>query len=174
MIEANDQRRWVGSSVVPEVHIPPIGLLYVASFARAHHPDVRIEILETSLDARSDEDLLAKLLEFGPDAVGIRSISLFEEELRRVAQLTIPPRRGSPALKGTGTFRRDTCIDRLRAIGFGSESHGRNGRAAHASRAASRCQMACFGSELGRTLVTTRPSASDGMQSYWASPEATA
>ena len=80
-------RRWVGGRVTPEVHIPPIGLMYIASSAKAHHPDLEIRILETSLDARSDEELIAKLLEYRPDAIGIRSISLFEDELRRVAQL---------------------------------------------------------------------------------------
>jgi len=62
--------------------------MYVASFARLHNPDVHIEILETSLDARSDEELVSKLVEFGPDLVGIRSISMFEEELKRVAAVT--------------------------------------------------------------------------------------
>jgi radical SAM superfamily enzyme YgiQ (UPF0313 family) len=85
LIEANDQRRWVGGRVVPEVHIPPVGLMYVASYARLNHPDAQVQILETSMDARSDEALAAKLLEFDPDVVGIRSISLFEDELRRVA-----------------------------------------------------------------------------------------
>ena len=102
LIEANDQRRWVGSRVVPEVHIPPIGLMYVASFARLNHPDAQIQILETSMDARSDEALTAKLLEFGPDMVGIRSISLFEDELRRVAGIVkrvlgIPVVAGGPS-----------------------------------------------------------------------------
>lgn len=87
LIEANDQRRWVGSRVAPEVHIPPIGLLYVAASAKRHHPDVHIEILETSLDARTDEELSAKLVAINPDAVGIRSISLFEDELKRVARV---------------------------------------------------------------------------------------
>jgi radical SAM superfamily enzyme YgiQ (UPF0313 family) len=88
LIEANDQRRWVGGLVTPEVHIPPVGLMYVASSARRHNPEVQIEILETSLDGRSDEELVAKLLDYRPDVVGIRSISLFEDELKRVAVLT--------------------------------------------------------------------------------------
>lgn len=87
LIEANDQRRWVGSRVAPEVHIPPVGLLYVAGSAKRNHPDLQLEILETSLDARTDEELVAQLVEIKPDAVGIRSISLFEDELKRVAQL---------------------------------------------------------------------------------------
>jgi len=88
LIDANDQRRWVGSRVAQEVHIPPVGLMYVASSAILDHPDVKFQIIETSMDARSDEELKSKLLEFGPDAVGIRSISLFEDELKRVAEVT--------------------------------------------------------------------------------------
>jgi radical SAM superfamily enzyme YgiQ (UPF0313 family) len=101
LIEANDQRRWVGSRVAPEVHIPPIGLLYVASSARRHHPDLQVDILETSLDARTDQELASNLLELNPDLVGIRSISLFQDELRRVASLakrvlSVPVVAGGP------------------------------------------------------------------------------
>jgi anaerobic magnesium-protoporphyrin IX monomethyl ester cyclase len=117
LIEANDQRRWVGGLVTPEVHIPPVGLMYVASSARRHNPDVHIEILETSLDARSDEELVAKLLDYRPDVVGIRSISLFEDELKRVAELTrsvldIPIVAGGPI----ATARRGAVLQAIPAI----------------------------------------------------------
>lgn len=88
LIEANDQRRWVGGRVIPEVHIPPVGLMYVASSARRDHPDLEIRILETSMEARSEQELASKLLDYRPDLVGIRSISLFEDELKRVAEVT--------------------------------------------------------------------------------------
>ena len=87
LIEANDMRRWVGGRVEPEVHIPPVGLLYVAGYARLKHPGLQIQILETSLDAATDDDLIARLMEYGPELVGIRSISLFEDELARVARV---------------------------------------------------------------------------------------
>ncbi len=80
-------RRWVGGRVDPEVHIPPVGLMYVAGYARLHHPGLQIEILETSLDAPTDDDLIARLMEYGPELVGIRSISLFEDEMARVARV---------------------------------------------------------------------------------------
>ena len=117
LIEANDMRRWVGGLVTPEVHIPPVGLMYVASSARLHNPDVHIEILETSLDARSDEELVAKLLDYRPDVVGIRSISLFEDELKRVAELTrsvldIPIVAGGPI----ATARRGPLLKAIPAI----------------------------------------------------------
>jgi anaerobic magnesium-protoporphyrin IX monomethyl ester cyclase len=117
LIEANDQRRWVGGRVAPEVHIPPVGLMYVASSARLHNPDVHIEILETSLDAQSDEGLAAKLLDYRPDLVGIRSISLFEDELKRVAELTrsvldVPIVAGGPI----ATARRGPLLKTIPAI----------------------------------------------------------
>jgi anaerobic magnesium-protoporphyrin IX monomethyl ester cyclase len=117
LIEANDQRRWVGGLVAPEVHIPPIGLMYVAASARRHHPDLHIEILETSMDGRSDEDLVTKLLEYRPDLVGIRSISLFEDELKRVAELTrsvldVPIVVGGPI----ATARRGAVLEAIPAI----------------------------------------------------------
>jgi anaerobic magnesium-protoporphyrin IX monomethyl ester cyclase len=117
LIEANDQRRWVGGLVTPEVHIPPVGLMYVASSARLHNPDVHIEILETSLDGRSDEDLVTKLLEYRPDVVGIRSISLFEDELKRVAGLArsvldVPIVAGGPI----ATARRGAVLKAIPAI----------------------------------------------------------
>jgi anaerobic magnesium-protoporphyrin IX monomethyl ester cyclase len=117
LIEANDMRRWVGGLVTPEVHIPPVGLMYVASSARRHNPDVHIEILETSLDGRSDEELVTKLLEYRPDVVGIRSISLFEDELKRVAELTrsvldVPIVAGGPI----ATARRGAVLQSIPAI----------------------------------------------------------
>src|SRR5579863_3758371 len=117
LIEANDQRRWVGGLVTPEVHIPPVGLMYVASSARRHNPGVRIEILETSLDGRSDEELATRLLDYRPDAVGIRSISLFEDELKRVADLTrsvldVPIVAGGPI----ATARRGPLLNAIPAI----------------------------------------------------------
>jgi anaerobic magnesium-protoporphyrin IX monomethyl ester cyclase len=117
LIEANDQRRWVGGLVTPEVHIPPIGLMYVASYAQLHNPDIHIEILETSLDGRSDEELAAKLFEYRPDLVGIRSISLFEDELKRVAELTrsvldVPIVAGGPI----ATARRGPLLKAIPAI----------------------------------------------------------
>ncbi len=117
LIEANDQRRWIGGLVAPEVHIPPIGLMYVASSARLHNPDVRVEILETSLDGRSDEALVTKLLEYRPDLVGIRSISLFEDELKRVAGvirnvLDVPIVAGGPI----ATARRGAILQAIHAI----------------------------------------------------------
>lgn len=119
LIEANDQRRWVGGRVVPEVHIPPVGLMYVAASLRQQHPEILVKILETSMDARSDEDLARELLAFDPDLVGIRSISLFEDELKRVARvarrtLGVPIVAGGPI----ATARRGPLLQEIPEIDF--------------------------------------------------------
>jgi anaerobic magnesium-protoporphyrin IX monomethyl ester cyclase len=119
LIEANDQRKWVGGRVVPEVHIPPVGLMYVAASLRQQHPEIQIKVLETSLDARTDEDLARELLAYDPDLVGIRSISLFEDELKRVAQvarrtLGVPIVAGGPI----ATARRGALLQEIPEIDF--------------------------------------------------------
>ena len=80
--------RWVGGTVPHEIHVVPIGLMYVAAAARAAGAAEHIRIAESSLDCRTDEAFLALLEAFKPDVVGIRSIVFFVEELQRLARLT--------------------------------------------------------------------------------------
>jgi radical SAM superfamily enzyme YgiQ (UPF0313 family) len=79
-----------------EVHIPPLGLMYLASYARTILPGVEFRIVESSLsspdlsstDLSTDDARFIRILnEFQPDVVGIRSIAFFLEELQRVASL---------------------------------------------------------------------------------------
>jgi anaerobic magnesium-protoporphyrin IX monomethyl ester cyclase len=88
LVEANDMPRWVGGTVPHEIHVVPIGLMYVAAAARATGAVEHIRIVESSLDCRTDEAFLALLEDFKPDVVGIRSIVFFVEELQRLARLT--------------------------------------------------------------------------------------
>lgn len=88
LVEANDMPRWVGGTVPHEIHVVPIGLMYVAAAARAAGAVEHVRIVESSLDCRTDEAFLALLQEFKPDVVGIRSIVFFVEELQRLARLT--------------------------------------------------------------------------------------
>jgi anaerobic magnesium-protoporphyrin IX monomethyl ester cyclase len=88
LIEANDMPKWVGSGVSYGVHIPPIGLMYLAAYVRKMNPGLEIRIAESSLHFRTDEDYIGILDEFRPDVVGIRSITFFLEELQRIARLS--------------------------------------------------------------------------------------
>ncbi len=97
LVEANNMGKWVGTTMPYEVHIPPLGLMYLASYARAALPGVEFRIVESSLsspdlssleDDSSEKDRLIRVLnEFQPDVVGIRSIAFFLEELQRIASL---------------------------------------------------------------------------------------
>jgi anaerobic magnesium-protoporphyrin IX monomethyl ester cyclase len=80
--------RWVGGLVPHEVHVLPIGLMYVAAAARASGAVDEIRIVESSLDCPTDDAFARLLDEFKPDVVGIRSIVFFVEELQRLARLT--------------------------------------------------------------------------------------
>ena len=85
LVEANNMSKWVGSTIPYEVHIPPLGLMYLAAAARQAHPGIEFRIVESSLPYLSGERLAELLEEFQPDVVGIRSIAFFLEEMQRVA-----------------------------------------------------------------------------------------
>ncbi len=87
LVESNNMGKWVGSTMPFEVHIPPLGLMYLASYVRKTLPGVEFRIVESSLASPSDEQFVRILSEFRPDVVGIRSIAFFLEELQRIAGL---------------------------------------------------------------------------------------
>lgn len=87
LIEANDNRRWVGSRVGPKVHVLPIALMGLAAVAQQARPGIEVKLVETSLVAESDAALAAIIRDFDPDWIGIRSISLFVEEVQRVVRV---------------------------------------------------------------------------------------
>jgi radical SAM superfamily enzyme YgiQ (UPF0313 family) len=87
LVESNNMGKWVGTTMPYEVHIPPLGLMYLASYARTALPGVEFRIVESSLSSPDDERFIRILNEFQPDVVGIRSIAFFLEELQRIASL---------------------------------------------------------------------------------------
>ncbi len=87
LVESNNMSKWVGTTMPYEVHIPPLGLMYLASYARTALPGVEFRIVESSLSSPDDERFIRILNDFQPDVVGIRSIAFFLEELQRIASL---------------------------------------------------------------------------------------
>jgi anaerobic magnesium-protoporphyrin IX monomethyl ester cyclase len=88
LVEANNMGKWVGGDMPFAVHIPPIGLMYLAAFQRRTYPGLEVRIIESSLHCPTDKDYIAIIREFDPTIVGIRSITFFLEELQRIAALT--------------------------------------------------------------------------------------
>jgi hypothetical protein len=86
-LEANDNRRWVGSRVGPKVHVVPVALLGLAAFAKSIAPDIEVKVVETSLCAADDATLARLIEEWNPNWIGIRSITLFTDEVRRVVDV---------------------------------------------------------------------------------------
>ncbi|MFZ1083354.1 MAG: radical SAM protein [Terracidiphilus sp.] len=87
LVECNNMNKWVGTTMPYEMHVPPLGLMYLASSARAALPGLELKIVESSLSCPDDERFVRILKEFQPDVVGLRSIAFFLEELQRVARL---------------------------------------------------------------------------------------
>jgi radical SAM superfamily enzyme YgiQ (UPF0313 family) len=87
LVECNNMNKWVGTTMPYEMHVPPLGLLYLASSARAALPGIEIRVVESSLSCPDDESFRHLLREFQPDVVGLRSIAFFLEELQRIAAL---------------------------------------------------------------------------------------
>ena len=92
LVEANNMGKWVGTTMPYEVHIPPLGLMYLASHARKVLPGVEFRIVESSLSSPDlsslENDHFIRILnEFQPDIFGVRSIAFFLEELQRIASL---------------------------------------------------------------------------------------
>jgi radical SAM superfamily enzyme YgiQ (UPF0313 family) len=87
LVECNNMNKWVGTTMPYEMHVPPIGLMYLASSIRAALPGVEVRIVESSLSCPDDEGFLRILREYQPDVIGLRSIAFFLEELQRVASL---------------------------------------------------------------------------------------
>jgi radical SAM superfamily enzyme YgiQ (UPF0313 family) len=86
-VEANEMGKWVGGNASAQVHVVPIGVLYVAATVRdVAGADVRV--VESSLDCATDAAFLGLLEEFDPDVVGLRGIIFFLEEMQRLARLT--------------------------------------------------------------------------------------
>ncbi len=87
LVEANNMSKWVGTTMPYEMHVPPLGLMYLASHARMILPEIEFRIVESSLSCPDDERFIRILNEFQPDVVGVRSIAFFLEELQRIATL---------------------------------------------------------------------------------------
>jgi hypothetical protein len=100
LLEANDNKRWVGSRVGPKIHVLPVALLGLAGFAKSVAPDLEVRVVETSLLAADDAALARQIQEFDPTWIGIRSISLFTEEVRRVVRVARAVSRAPTLLGG--------------------------------------------------------------------------
>jgi radical SAM superfamily enzyme YgiQ (UPF0313 family) len=84
LVEANNQRKWIGSRVKMEMHIPPLGLLSLAAYVSSVHPDIEIRVIESSLDTPTGESYRQYLNTYKPDLVGIRGICFFEQEFEQI------------------------------------------------------------------------------------------
>ncbi len=125
LVEANDMKRWVGGRVGRTVHVVPVALLGLAAYVKREVAGVDVRVVETSLNAATDEQLRQVLDDFRPDVVGIRSINFFVDETRRVVSAAsswgdVPVVVGGPIAAGLrrGLFERIPEL-RLAVVGEG-------------------------------------------------------
>jgi anaerobic magnesium-protoporphyrin IX monomethyl ester cyclase len=119
LIEANDDTRWVGAHVGPKVHVLPIALMGLAAHAKSARPDLEVRIVETSLDAPSDRALARLIEEFDPTWIGVRSISLFIDEVRRIVLVAKETTRAPLLLGGPiATALRTRLFDEVAGLDF--------------------------------------------------------
>jgi radical SAM superfamily enzyme YgiQ (UPF0313 family) len=100
LVECNNMNKWVGTTMPYEMHVPPIGLMYLAASVRAALPGIEVRIVESSLSCPDDEGFLKILDEFRPDVIGLRCIAFFLEEMQRIARLARD--NGNARLMGGG------------------------------------------------------------------------
>ena len=125
LIEANDNRRWVGSRVGPKVHVVPVALLGLAAYAKSLLPNLGIKIIETSLSAADNATLARQIAEFDPTWIGIRSISLFVDEVRRVVKLATEVSNAPVLLGGPiATALRERVFEQVPTLVYAAVQEG--------------------------------------------------
>ena len=87
LVECNNMNKWVGTTMPYEMHMPPLGLMYLAPALARRCPASNCALSSPRLPAPTTNDFSSILGEFRPDVVGIRSIAFFLEELQRIAAL---------------------------------------------------------------------------------------
>lgn len=125
LFEANDDKRWVGSRVGPKVHVLPVALMGLASYARQVSPDAEVRVVETSLCAPDDRSLSRLIADFQPTCIGIRSITLFTEEVRRVVAIARKISDATVLLGGPiATALRERVFDEIPDLRYAAVQEG--------------------------------------------------
>ncbi len=65
----------------------PLGLMYLASSVRKEFPDIEVKIIHTATFDDSEKAVVEYLNEFKPDLVGLRSLSLYQNQYKHLASV---------------------------------------------------------------------------------------
>ncbi|MDP6477784.1 MAG: radical SAM protein [Nitrospinaceae bacterium] len=65
----------------------PLGLMYLTSSVRQAYPATEIKILHTATCNDSEKELVGLLEQFQPQLVGVRSLSLFQSQLKHLSKI---------------------------------------------------------------------------------------
>jgi anaerobic magnesium-protoporphyrin IX monomethyl ester cyclase len=131
LVEANQAHKWIGGRVGRDMHVVPIALLGLGALARHAVPGTEVRVIESSLDASTDQELAALLSDFRPDLVGIRSINFFADQVGwLVGQIRawrdVPVVVGGPIATALGPRLFDLVPElEMAAVGEGETALGR-------------------------------------------------
>ncbi len=64
----------------------PLGLMYLSAYVREHIPDMEIRIFHTVTVPDAREHVKKLMDEFSPDLVGLRSLSLFQQQFCQISE----------------------------------------------------------------------------------------
>jgi radical SAM superfamily enzyme YgiQ (UPF0313 family) len=79
---------------------PPLGLLYIVSYAQKEFPDVDFRIFHTATSQDPEKEVESVLQEFRPQLVGIRSLSLARSSFEKIASIVRSALPGVPLIAG--------------------------------------------------------------------------
>ena len=69
--------------------IPPIGHMYLSAYLKKQFPgQVIVRIIDYPVDVNDYEALMKRVRQFQPDLVGIRGMSIFEEEFTEISKIS--------------------------------------------------------------------------------------
>jgi len=81
----------------------PLGLMYLASFIKKQFPEINIKIIHTVTCQNAVEEVQRYIEQFKPEIVGLRSLSLFQDQFRAMS-LAVRECSHNPYLIGGGPY----------------------------------------------------------------------
>ena len=74
-------------NIVPYAVLPPLGIMYLASYLRQQREDVEVRIIDMTPENMGYAQLAGKMRAFAPDLVGVSALTVESRGLRRTAAI---------------------------------------------------------------------------------------
>jgi anaerobic magnesium-protoporphyrin IX monomethyl ester cyclase len=91
----NDRSQYTASQLHSRWSHHPIGLMYIASAVQKVFPDITVKIIHTFTSPNPLQDIEATVIEFSPDLIGLRALSIAQNHFKQIAAMI---KRLAPAI----------------------------------------------------------------------------